>query len=99
MKFTINLPINTAAVSMYLRALVKELALTAVVAGAAAGLTLLGNDIPGIAAHYGWSPLVTAQAISIVGTARAFVSGFSSVKNTVTGSGSSLPLPIPADHS
>ena len=45
-----------------------------------AGLTAAGNAIPEVGDHYGWSPLVTFQLVTLIGSARAFVSGLSSKK-------------------
>lgn len=72
-KVTINVP-SFASSKAFLVGVVKEVVLTAFVAGAGAGLTALAQDIPSISAHYGLNPLVTAQLIAVVGTARALVS-------------------------
>ena len=66
----------------YLRQVAIEIVQTALVAGIGAGLTALANQVPSISAHYGLSPLITAQLIAVIGTARAFVSGVNSAKNT-----------------
>lgn len=66
----------------FLKKFVVEVVETAAIAGALGGLTVLGNDIPVIADHYGFSPLFTMQIVALVGAARAFISGLNSVKQT-----------------
>ncbi len=59
----------------------KEIAFTAVGAGAVAGLTVAGNEVPAISDHYGFGAVASAQLVLIVGAVRAIVSQFFSVKN------------------
>jgi hypothetical protein len=63
-----------------LKVFVKEIALTAVGAGAVAGLTVVGNDVPVVADHYGWGAVASAQLVLVVGAVRAIVSNFFSEK-------------------
>lgn len=101
MKVTVNIPVPAfvgkvaSQGSSYLRQVAKEIVTTAVVAGAAAGLTVVANDVPGVASHYGLSPIFTAQIIAVVGAARAFVSGLNSVK--VSPPGVAVPPAAPSD--
>lgn len=78
----------------YFKRLVIELIQTAAIAGALAGLTAAGNQVPQVSEHYGWNPLVTFQLVSLIGAARAFVSGLNSEKVSTpssTGSGGNIP--------
>lgn len=83
---TVKIPsLPTAVARKYFVQVAKEIIQTAVIAGALAGLTAASNQIPAFSAHYGVSPLLTAQLVALVGGARAFVSGLNSVKVSSTG--------------
>lgn len=95
MKITLNIPLPGAFARSYLAQVAKEIAQTAVLAGALAGLTAAGNQIPVVSAHYGVSPLLTAQLVALIGSARAFISGLNSAKKTVApGTPPAAPAPV-----
>ena len=89
-QITIKIPSFLAKFRMsYIKNVVVEIIQTSALAGAGAGLVALSQQIPAIGDHYGFSPLVTAQMIAIVGYARVFVSGLNSKKQ------GSDPVPPP----
>lgn len=59
---------------MDFKKLASEIAKTAILAGAVAGLTALINVVPAIGGHFGLSAETTGQVVLIVGAVRAFVS-------------------------
>lgn len=89
---SVNIPaLPTKLAKGYIVQVAKEIVQTAILAGAAAGLTAAATQIPAVGAHYGLSPIVTGQLVGIVGTVRAFVSGLNSVK--VSSGGAAAPTP------